>query len=402
MVVRLAAPGIAEAVALRPAVLLLGARQVGKTWLSKDLEHHYVTFDDITLLLQAQEDPVRFVENLPQPTCIDEIQRVPSLFLPIKQIIDRSDQRPNQFLLTGSANVFHLPQMADSLAGRLRLMRLFPFAQIELFPREYRSVFDLFWNRQWPEPRSVAQDLIETLTRGGYPIAVLLQSSRERCQWFSDLIDTVASKDIRDLAQIVDGYRAIKLLNLMAARVGQLVNLSEISRSLREPLSTVQRDWATLQAIYLLEELPAWSRNLSKRLLKSPKAYLNDTGLACFCLGADQDRLMQDRRLMGHLLENYVYNELSKQLSWSQQDAKMFHFRSQSGEEVDFVVERRSGECCAIEVKAASTLSTEDLKGIRYLEKELGDAFIQGVIFYTGTEIKHMGGRVVALPLSVL
>jgi len=216
------------------------------------------------------------------------------------------------------------------------------------------------------------------------------------------LIDTVASKDIRDTAQVVDGYRSIKLLNLMASRVGQLVHLSEISRSVREPISTVQRDWAILQAIYLLEEVPAWSKNLSKRLLKSPKAYLNDTGLACVCVGADHDRLLKDRRLFGHLLENFVFNELSKQLSWSEVDARLFHFRSQTGEEVDFVFERRSGECLAIEVKAASTISTEDLKGLRYLERELGEAFVQGVVLYSGTEIKYLGGRLIALPLSVL
>ena len=396
-------PMIAKSLAKRPAILLLGPRQVGKTWLSRALEQHYVTFDDITTLLQAQDDPVRFVEELPHPTCIDEVQRVPEIFLPIKQVIDKSEQAPNQFLLTGSTNVFQLPKMADSLAGRLRIVRLFPFAQLELEPRPYLSLPDLLWNKQLPELPSPSIDFPRLLVRGGYPIAVRLgEDDVERGQWFSDLIDTIASKDIRDITQVVDGFRSIKLLSLMAARMGSLLNLSEVARSLREPLSTVQRDLAVLKALFLVEEVRAWSGNFSKRLIKSPKIYLNDTGLACHLIGANASRLQQDRHLFGHVLENYVYNELSKQLSWSDVKANIYHFRTSENEEVDFLLERPTGECLAFEVKAAGTITPQDLKGLRSLEAELGEAFIQGVVFYLGKEIKHLGGRLVAIPLSML
>ena len=193
-----------------------------------------------------------------------------------------------------------------------------------------------------------------------------------------------------------------RLFSLLATRAATLLNISELSRSSTIPLSTLKRYLALFETTFLIQLLPAWSGNLGKRLVKAPKLMLSDTGLLAHLLGADRRRLEEDRTLAGPLLENFVAMELFKHASWSDVQPQLFHFRTQTGQEVDVVLENAAGRIVGLEVKASATVSAKDFKGLRVLAEAVGKRFVRGVVLYTGTEVIPFGPQLRAVPLSVL
>lgn len=409
MIKRHIASRVLEALSDTPVVLLNGPRQAGKSTLTQGVAsherpaRHYITLDDATTLAAARSDPQGFLAGFEGPVVIDEIQRAPELFLAIKAQVDR-DRRPGRFLLTGSADVLLLPNLAESLAGRMEILTLWPFSQGEI-EKNQEGFIDSVFSSTLPQkqyPRLKWSDMIQKILKGGYPEILSRPIESRQTAWFGSYITTILQRDIRDIAHI-EGLTALpRLLALLAARAASLVNFSELSRTSTIPQSTLKRYMTILETTFLIQILPPWSGNLGKRLVKAPKLVIGDTGLMTYLLGLNQERLLYDPVLAGHVLENFVIMELKKQLGWSRTKAQLFHFRTEAGQEVDIVLEDLSGRVVGIEVKSNASVTANDFKGLRMLHETVGKRFVRGIILYAGSEFIPFGSELYALPINAL
>lgn len=399
-----------EALADTPAVLVNGARQTGKSTLVQSKEvakdgRYYITFDDPGVLAAARSDPNGFLAGLPLPVTLDEVQHVPGLFPVIKAAIDRRRQ-PGQFLLTGSANVMLLPKISESLAGRMEILTLWPFSQGEMKNHQESFVDSLFspkpvnWSGKFQ--KLAWEDLLGQLIAGGYPSAVARHSPSRRDAWFQSYIMTMLQRDIRDLANIADSTAILRLLSAVATRAGSLLNFADLSRTMALPQTTLKRYFALLEGTFLVQLLRPWARNLGKRVIQTPKVYLNDSGLLTYSLGAAVDRLKAEGTLAGAVLENFVMMELRKQSAWSTARPEMFFWRTASGVEVDFVLEDRAGKVVGVEVKASATLGSQDARGLRELADTVGKNWLRGVVLYTGKEVVPFASNLHGIPMTAL
>lgn len=393
-----------------PVVLLIGARQVGKSTLVQSLAGEgssaaqYLTLDDPTVLAAARGNPSGFVDGLPAPVIIDEIQRVPELLVPIKLAVDRR-RAPGSFILTGSANVLTLPTVSESLAGRMEVLTLRPLSQGEISGQQETFIKRLFAGEfklpKKPPPEERAA-LFARMMTGGYPEVVARQTQARRQAWFKSYITTILQRDIRDLANIEGLVDLPRLLSLLAARAGGLLNFAEVSRSIGFAQTTLKRYFALLEMTFLIETLPAWSGSRTKQLVKAPKLFLSDTGLLSYLQGLTWERLQLDPTLAGALAENFVVSELRKQATWSETRVELFHFRTNTDQEVDILVENEAGEIVGVEVKASASVGAHDFKGLHALKQTVGKKFRRGVILYTGNESVPFGDELYAMPIQAI
>ncbi len=414
---RVAQSELRAALADTPVVLIHGARQTGKSTLAKAFADEppgraYLTLDDAVVLAAAKHDPDGFIAGLRGPVVIDEVQRVPSLLRAIKASVDR-DRTPGRFLLTGSANVLLLPRLAESLAGRIEIITLWPLSQGEIADAPAGFVDAIFNGAPAPAPPapttaahgrepSMLDDLLDRVLRGGFPEPVARPSADRRAAWFRSYLTTILERDVRDMANIADLADLPRLLALVASRAGGLLNYSDLSRGLSMPVSTLKRYFALLEATFLVQTMPAWTTNLGLRLTKSPKVHLIDTGLACELLGADRDRFAADDRLRGAMIENFVFMEIVKQAACAAARPRILHFRTVSGREVDIVLETAAGKVVGVEVKATASPSGADLAGLSALAEAAGDRFVRGLVLYPGSQTIPFGDRFSAVPISSL
>ena len=403
---RLAEKSLADALADTPVVVVQGPRQCGKTTLALrvggTLGFEYVNLDDDASRRAAQDDPAGFVGRLPERVIIDEVQRAPELFLPLKVEVDRR-RVPGRFLLTGSTNVLLVPRVADSLAGRMGSIRLHPLAQCELARKEPRFLETILKGdfKIRTSPR-LGQELAERIVGGGFPAALARNTAARRRQWYTDYVDALVQRDLRDLSRI-SSLRAIpKLLKLAASQTARLINVSELATPFEVSRPTI-RDYVTLlERIFLLDELPPWHSNRLKRLVKTPKLHLADSGLACALLGITATELWQDRTMLGQLLETFVYGELRRQSSGIEEPIDFSHYRDKDGAEVDIVIEHSGARVSGVEVKASSTVHPTDFRGLRRLREATGKRFTCGVVLYDGEVTVGFGDDMFAVPLAVL
>ena len=408
MIYRNIAPKLLDALHESPVTLLVGARQTGKSTLAEWIarEHHkarYITLDDATMLAAAKNDPSGFLHGFDENLIIDEVQRAPELFLAIKSVVDRK-RTPGRFLLTGSANVLFLPKVAESLAGRMEIIKLFPFSDSEIDSKKGSFLDRVFEKRIRSAAgyNGKAKDIQERMIRGGFPEVIQRTRSERRAAWFESYITAILQRDIRDISN-VEGLTALpRLLSLIASRSSTLLNYAELSNSSGIPQTTLKRYMALFDATFLVQLLPAWSSNFSKRLIKAPKVFITDTGLTAHLLGIDNKRLSTDHVLLGKMLECHVFSELSKHQSWSKDIYKLYHFRTAGGEEVDFLIERADGLVVGFEVKSSSTVDAGTFKNLRSLAKEKGKDFVRGVVLYTGEEYVPFEEKLIALPIHSL
>jgi predicted AAA+ superfamily ATPase len=388
-----------------PVIMVNGARQTGKSTLMKGLfptnSPAYVTLDDMHTLGSARSGPQAFIESLPERVILDEIQRVPELILPIKLSVDQN-RKPGRFFITGSANVMSLPKVTESLAGRIEIHTLWPLSQGEIRGKREGFIDALFTDEKLPsvKPATIA-DILTLASTGGYP-DVQNRTIDRRSGWFESYISSLMERDVRDLSNIEQLTALPNLLELLASRSGALLNNSDLSRSLEVPLTTLKRYQSLLELLFLVVPVRPWFGNYGKRLIKVPKIYLNDTGLLCHLLGCDVQAISANSKLLGAVFENFIVMELIKQLTWSQKRAKLFHFRTANGQEVDFVLEAADGRIVGIECKAATTIKADTFKGLKALKELVGNKFHRGIVLYTGSNVLGFAEDMQAVPVSAL
>ena len=403
---RYLAARLREALADTPAVLIHGPRQSGKTTLARTVGelrgYRYVSFDDEAVRDAARRDPVGFVEGLPRRTILDEVQRVPELFTSLKAAIDER-RTAGRFILTGSANVLLVPRLADSLAGRIGILRLHPLAQCELQGKRPRFIETLFRGgfRTRLTDR-LGKELAERIVGGGYPAALVRRTPARRRAWYRDLVETQIQRDVRDVARIHSLDALPRLLALAASHTAQLLNVSDLAAPFQMTRQTIHDYVTVLERVFLVDRLPPWHSNRLSRLVKAAKLHMSDTGLACALLGIDPVALSRERDRLGPLLETFVLQELRRQASWHLDPIDFFHYRDRDGFEVDVVLERGSTAVAGIEVKAAASVNDADFRGLRKLREAAGRRFTAGVVLYDGTAATRFGDNLFALPLRSL
>lgn len=387
-----------------PVVFISGPRQCGKTTLVKEFQQEewaYFTFDDLTQLELAKHDPVSFVRSLTAThTILDEIHRVPELFLALKQTVDE-DRRPGRFLLTGSANALTLPTVSDSLAGRMEVLSLLPLAECEI-----QKIPSTFLNKVlagiMPTARQtrIRPMLIEKILRGGFPEPMQRQNPVRQHAWYLQYIQRIIQKDVKDLGQIEHLTEMPKLVQLLSQQVGKLTNYSELAGRIGLSRVTTIKYTSLLEQLYLFETLPAWHRNENKRLIKTPKVHIVDTGLLCALRRINQAKIMSDLNLLGSLVENYIFCELKRLSTWQEEPLSFYHYRDKDKAEVDIVLETLSGAVIGIEVKASATLSISDFDGLKKLKQNAGSDFLMGILLYDGDHSTAFEENIYAVPLS--
>ena len=391
-----------------PVVFVAGSRQTGKSTLVQAVQaslpdSDYRTMDDLNTLASARRDPMGFVEALPSRAFLDEVQRAPEVFLPIKAAVDR-DRRPGRFVLTGSANVLALPRVSDSLAGRMEILTLWPLAQAEIEGTS-PGFIDACFSGQAGSLRGPGRSrttLVQRVLAGGYPEALARATGQARARWFDGYLTTLVQRDVRDLAQIEGVIQLPALLATLAARAGSPLNFADLGRNLAMNQMTVKRYIALFEALFLVVTLPPWSDNLGKRLAKTAKIYFNDAGLLAHLLGVDADGLAHQSVSKGALVENFAVMELMKLAANSQARPSLFHFRTSSGQEVDVVMETRRRDLVGVEIKSAATVADADFRGLHHFAAIAGKRLRAGVVLYAGRETLPFGDRMWAVPLEAL
>jgi hypothetical protein len=403
---RFAEPRLLEALADTPVVLIHGPRQAGKTTLAQTVGeprgYTYISLDDQVARNAADYDPVGFVADLPERATLDEVQRVPTLFTALKTAVDR-DRVPGRFILTGSTNVLLVPDLADSLAGRMEILRLYPLSQSELARRPSGFLEALFaGNFKVGSEERLGSELAERIAAGGYPAALERTSARRRMAWYREYVDALVQRDVRDLARISSLDVLPRLLSLAASQTARLLNVSDLAAPFQLSRNTIGDYVTLLEQVFLLERLPPWHSNRLTRLVKAPKLHIGDTGLACALLGVDSKSLLADRPLLGQLLESFVFQELRRQASWHLDPLNLYHYRDRDGIEVDLVIEHGAQAVAAVEVKAAATVTQGDFRGLRKLRDAVGERFKCGVVLYDGETTAGFGDRLFVVPIRGL
>lgn len=396
-----------KALSRSPVVLINGARQVGKTTLAreflKEKGYNYFTFDDEITYLSAKNNLTSFISDIPKPVILDEVQRIPEIFLAIKSDVDKN-RIPGRYLLTGSANPLLIPRMGDSLAGRMEIIDLMPLSQGEISNKEEKFI-DLIFKSDKPlkAPKKILskKNLYEKLLIGGYPTVQHLDDE-DREAWMRNYLNLILKKDIKDLAEIEKISEMPNLLRLLSSRVSNLLNVAEVSRDSKLITKTVHRYLALLETIFIIYRQNPWSTNIGLRFTKAPKLYLIDTGLLSYLLDFNLERALKDNTQMGKKLENFVVSELKKQITWSKTIPQIYHFRTTSGEKVDVVLENRSGNIVGIEVKNSERVTQEDFKWLKYLQEKTKNKFLKGIVLYTGSQTLPFGENLYALPINSL
>ncbi len=372
-----------------------GARQTGKTTFVKQLadlkRYNYITFDDDEMLeLSKLNLNLFFVQN-PPPLIIDEVQKNPEIINKIKMFVDNEPEIKGQFILTGSVDLLKSARINESLAGRLVSYELYPFSFTELANLSFNLIEilfqDNFINGFKNIKRKTEYDVIKKLVQGGFP-EIQIIDKKYRNKWFANYLKARINKDIHSL--IEHNLRKVEkipeLLRLLASQTSNLLNVSKLASKLKVSPATADNFIYLLEAMFLIEKLEPYDKHIGKQVKKSKKLYFTDTGLVSYLSKIPEDKLMTDRQLFGQLLENYIYNELKKHMSFSANDFDIFYFRDSKTYEVDFIIKNNEDEIICIEVKSSQRVSEKDLKGLRSFKRGF-EGNIKAIYVFYGGEI---------------
>jgi predicted AAA+ superfamily ATPase len=357
-------PTVANYLASFPVVGIAGPRQSGKSTMVLHAlggKYEYITFDDFNHLQAFQDDPERFMRLHAGPVIFDEVHRVPELFIRIKRLVDRERRLKGRFVLTGSSQFAVMKHVSESLAGRIGLLTLLPFQRSET-------------------PASCWHDAI---WRGTYP-ELIVERYAHREEWYSSYLETYLTRDVRDLGGVGDLRDFRRCLVVLAGRAGQLLNISEIARDLGVAVNTVKRWISVMESSFIVYLLKPWYKNMDKRLVKSPKVYFVDPGLAAFLTGIQTETLFERGPLAGPLFENYVISEVLKRELHSGRRPELSFIRTSNGVEVDLVIDRGMSHEF-IEIKNSATFRPDLLKGLHSLKGKAD----KGILVYRGEGLQY-------------
>ncbi len=401
---RFASALISTALNDTPVVLVTGPRQCGKTTLVRKLivgNRQFLTLDDDTVLAAARSDPTGLVRGLDNCT-IDEIQRAPDLLRSIKRSVDE-DRRAGRFLLTGSANLLTVPQVSESLAGRMEIVTLLPLSQAEIrgtMPAFLKMAFQGKLSK--PGHFLIGEGLTEAVLTGGYPEMLRREQPERRRAWARDYVRAIVQRDVRDIAQIERLDQMPRLLQVLAQHSGELINFSQVGGQIGFDDKTTKKYIAILEQLFLVRRVEPWYRNPLKRMMKTPRMHFLDSGLLATLVGVTAERVKKDRGVFGGPLETFVFSEILNQTSSMESTCALYHYRDKDQNEVDIVVEDGAGALVGVVVKASATVNTGDFKGLRKFSAACGNDFKLGVVLYDGETSVSFGDRLYAAPLSCL
>lgn len=395
---RLVETALTERLHVMPAVVVTGARQTGKSTLVAERvpgRRRYASLDELDVLDAARRDPETLVGGSDAVT-LDEVQREPGLVAAVKRAIDRA-RTPGRFLLTGSANLLLMRRVSESLAGRASYLTLWPMTRSEQRGQGRAGRWDELLaagDDEWPSLLAAGdahpEDWRAPVRRGGFPTPALhMRSAKERAIWFDGYVRTYLERDLQDLAAISALPDFRRLMRAACLRLGQLVNQTELGRDVGLPQATVHRWLNLLETSYLLVRLPAYAVNRTKRLIKTPKLYWGDTGLALHLGGQGNPT--------GAHLENLVLHDLVAWRDTQIEGPEIGYWRTASGEEVDFVIEA-GDTLLPIEVKASARPRIRDARSLRSFREEYGRRARAGLLLHTGRNIQWLTPDVLAAP----
>lgn len=366
-------------------VLYLGGpRQVGKTTLLKHLAEkskmNYVTFDDLRLRKIANDDPELFLETYKAPLLIDEVQYAPKLFSYIKIKVDSSDQA-GRYWLTGSQQFSVLRNVQESLAGRVGILNLLGFSMAEEnLIKKQKEPFGLvdFGNRKFSKEDFSVQQLFSTIHRGSFP--ALVNNKNQNLEFFyNSYLQTYLDRDLRDIFGVQKLSEFHVFLQLCAARTGQILNISELARDAGVSVHAAKEWIQILEGTAQIYLLRPYYKNISKRLIKAPKLYFLDTGLAAFLTKWQSPETLFNGAMAGPIFETFVISEIVKSYLFRGKQPPIYYFRDKEGREIDLLIEKED-KLIPIEIKKAISIRDDDVKHIRYFQKNVENSFNGAVI----------------------
>ena len=384
-----------------PVVLISGARQVGKSTLVTEFtDRNYIVMDDITQLEAAKSDPQGYINSIKKPVTIDEVQKIPELLTPIKLYVDKN-RKAGDFLLTGSANILNFKNSNETLAGRLIELTLYPFSAKEKNKEPNNNIVDTLFAQDINtlEINSSSTDLVEKfIIEGGYPLSFLQQDKKSRFLWFNSYISTYIERDIRSIGELRDLDNFIRFYNYLMPQSGNLLNKSNIAKNTKINAITADNYISLLEKVYQIHLLKPYFENIGKSFIKSPKLYLTDSGLLCHLLNVRDTESLKTSRYKGEIYETFVFSELLKHITYSQNIINFYYYRTTDQKEIDFILQK-DDTILAIEVKATMSVKKDDFKHIIDFQKRSSKKVI-GIVFYNGKSIVPFGERLYAIPIG--
>ncbi len=387
-----------------PSLLITGARQVGKSTLALQLGiEQYVTLDDIASYQSAKADPKGFILSLPKPVVIDEIQRVPDLFVAIKEQIDL-DRTAGRFVLTGSSSLQGFRDISDSLAGRIGIVDLYGFNLSEIYSNDFNIIDHLFAGKEFPSVSNL-KDIVPHILKGGFPEVQNIENIKTRMLWFSSYIRTYIERDLHDAGNIRNLDSFMRLYLLLALRSANLLNKSDLAKDCQIDNKTLENYLGILKNTYQITLLKPWFNNEAKRLVKMPKMFMLDTGILCHLLKITSAEDLTQSSQRGALYETFVLSELIKANTYAIQPVDLTFYRTQDGKEIDFILDNGKG-LILIEVKAAYTVTLQDFRHINHFITQNIGPVLQGIVLYSGDRVLPFGEIngvcLWAVPLGIL
>lgn len=386
-----------------PAIVLTGPRQSGKTTLLQrrfGRSHGYVSLEPPDVRAAATADPRGFLELWPPPVIFDEIQYALDLLPYIKERIDARRSRSGQYLLSGSQNLLLMQQVAESLAGRAAVLRLLPLSRREI---EGEPQARLRWDRGARKPSGAQLPtgaFWDFALRGGYP-ELAVHPERDPALWLASYVQTYLERDVRTLRQVGDLTQFQIFLRALAARSGQLLNLTDLGRDLGLATNTAKAWVSVLEATHQIVILRPYFANVTKRLVKTPKIYFTDTGMLCYLTGLKDARHAAAGPMAGAIVETAVVAEVIKSAWHRGEEPRVSFWRTATGDEVDLVVETSTG-LVAVEVKATATPVPAMARGIVRLKEFVSKVRSDGYVVHLGAAALPLARGVTALPFAWL
>lgn len=367
---RVAERTVQEFLKLFPVVGLTGPRQSGKSTMLQKLlseKYRYVSFDDPNAVDRFDTDPEEFMSVYSEKVIFEDVQRVPEIFHYVKLIVDKGRNKYGNFVMTGSSQFAFMKRVSESLAGRIGLLTLLPF-QFSEMPVRLRE---------------------QSLFQGGYP-ELVGRRYRGAYEWYSSYFDTYLTRDVRDISEIGDIRDFRRFIQMLAARVSQVLNMSQIGRDLGISVPTVKKWISVLEASYIVFLLPPYHKNLGKRIIKSPKIYFHDTGLVSYLTGIRDRQLFERGPLYGPLFENYVVSEVMKREMHKRSNAELFFFRESNGNEINLIIDRKTSQDY-VEIKASHTYRPSMSRMLLHMRKQANHLYV----VYRGRELESLPGMTI-------